>query len=188
MAIREVLSLENDNFNSSFFDPDTVRGLLTLFNLYNQGSGWLIISNLVRIIGDMTVVSGLDRSMQVFFEHNGLDKLNHIILCNDKQLATWCLWAASNIACESEDFAQKIVENDLFNTVASKLEQSNSFEIKKEAIIVVGNVLTTISPQLLEPLLDHYQSLLTSYMQGCTMISDVKVINNILDTIEYFGQ
>ena len=67
------------------------------------------------------------------------------------------------------------------------MEHSNIFDITKESIMAVGNVLTIIATDHLDDLLNQYDSLLKSYMRGSTMISDFRLIANILDTIEHFG-
>ena len=68
------------------------------------------------------------------------------------------------------------------------MEHSTLFDIKKESMMAVGNLLTTIASEHIEPILDRYDTLLKSYLRGTTMISDVRLIENILDTIEHLGE
>lgn len=56
----------------------------------------------------MASTGGLEESMKVFFEQNGLDRLNLIILNSDRSLAMEALWIVSNIACDNEESAKKV--------------------------------------------------------------------------------
>lgn len=49
------------------------------------------------------------------------------------------------------------------------METHVNFEIRKEAIFVVGNVLTCISPEYIHELLAHHDGLLKSYLSGLKM-------------------
>lgn len=90
----------------------------------------------------------------------------------------------SNIACDSEGSALKVVLNDVFDTVVDKLSHSVDFEIKKEAMMVVGNVLTCMPMQHVREVLDKYDQMLHHYFQGLTMISNNGLINAILESVD----
>ena len=64
---------------------------------------------------------------------------------------------------------------------------SSIVEVRKEAMIVIGNILTTIPAEMLNNLLlnDEQQTLLKDYLQGLNLISNQTVIWNILDTVEH---
>ena len=68
------------------------------------------------------------------------------------------------------------------------MDYSQHFEVKKEAIMTVGNVLTCVPLQLLEGLLEH-ETLLNIYLrEGPRMLQDKNIIFNVLSVIEHFGQ
>ena len=59
---------------------------------------------------------------------------------------------------------------------------------RKEAIITAGNVLITLRPDHAMQLIEQYQDLLTSYLNGLQLISSEDVILSILDVIEHFAK
>lgn len=81
----------------------------------------------LRIIGEMISTASIDESLQIFFAKNGLDTINLILKEQDMSMSVEVLWILSNIACDTEESAMKVVCNDVFNTVIDKLAHSVDF-------------------------------------------------------------
>ena len=64
--------------------------------------------------------------------------------------------------------------------------QSQNFAVRKEAMIVVGNILTCLPTQHLFSALEMDDNILVNYLQGLKCISQETLINNILETVEHF--
>ena len=127
--------------------------------------------------------------MDVFFRENGLEKLNQVIMYdNDRSLQTQALWTLSNIACDSEKSATILAQNDIFNTIAFLMGDTTDLDIKKESTMTIGNLFTCLPVEVLDKILTDDDDLLKNYMEGLKMISDKNLINNILNTIEHFGE
>ena len=183
-AAREITNRSLDAFNQRFFDSATVKQLLSLFNRCNTTELEFTKSNLIRIFGHMCSTVNCIEGMQTFIQANGLEMFQQLLLGNDQSHAVDSLWALSNLACENEFFALKLAQSDIFNTIVDKMENSNVLSIKKECYITIGNLLSTLSVENLEELLNHYDKLLESYFKGGEMISERSVIINILCTVE----
>ena len=65
---------------------------------------------------------------------------------------------------------------------------STVLAIKKESTITIGNLFTCLPVEVLDKILEDDDTLLKNYMEGLKIISDKNLINNILNTIEHFGE
>ncbi len=102
------------------------------------------LANALRIVGEMVSTAGISKAIQTFFTCNGLDKFNAILKTNEKGLKVETLWVLSNIACDDHDTALKVVRNDIFTTLLEILEFSTDIDLKRESIMVIGNILTCL--------------------------------------------
>jgi hypothetical protein len=94
----------------------------------------------------------------------------------------------ANLACDSPTSAMAVIQNEIFETILQKIGSLN-FEVRKEAIICVGNVLTCMPVQHLKELLQQCEAdYWKSYFEGLTFISNENVIMSVLETIEHFGK
>ena len=73
------------------------------------------------------------------------------------------LWVLSNVGCDSYQSALHVLTNDVFNTVNQKMLSQN-FAVRKEAMIVVGHILTCLQSEHLYSVLEMDDSLLTNYL------------------------
>ena len=114
----------------------------------------------------------------------------HKILQTDtfkaKELRKEVLWGLSNIAGQNEKFAYILSLDGIFKTVIQFLE-SPDIDLRKEAIIIVGNVLTTMPIDKIKPLLDKNKKLLSIFMKGMEfdISNHSKIVHNIFDVIEH---
>ena len=171
------------------FDTDTVERILFLIQSLApeaQSYSTLELLSLVRILGEMASLQGMTDALQTFFAKNGLDRLNLLLQSGDQTLVLDVMWTLTNIACDSAEAAINIGTNDIFEAVVQKLESQN-FHLRKEAIFVVGNVLTCLPGENLYEFIVQNDDMLTHYFSGMSMISNNGVLLSILATIDHFG-
>lgn len=118
-----------------------------------------------------------------------MDRLNALFAQKSNLLSCEILWLVSNLGCDGNSIALKLVQNDIMNSVIAFL-RSADLNVKTQAFYVVGNILTTL--QNYEDIfrtLDHFgPDLLKNYVAGLEMISNETLLNHVLDTIDFLLQ
>ena len=83
--------------------------------------------------------------MSQLLSNNVLDRL-HAVLRQYHQVANReIFWCVGNIACHSPEVCIGLVNNAIFSVIVSNMSNPEILT-RKEAIITIGNVLITLSP------------------------------------------
>ena len=83
--------------------------------------------------------------------------------------------------------AIKLAQNEIFDMITMHLENCDIF-IRKEAVYTVSNILTTLDPKDTLSLLQINERLLKVFLDCLQLITDEKIIFEVLSVIEFFGK
>ena len=114
--------------------------------------------------------------------HNYLDRLHADINQGDVEMVTEAVWAVSNLIADCPDNCRRVLDNEVFNKIY-KLARSHVLKQRKEALIVLSYIVTSMTPpEVMQTCLD-YTDLLPAIVDGLN-IKEQQHINTMLSAIE----
>lgn len=147
VATLETIKVYSDHQIKAFSNEETVKRLLSLVQRYSRTSNateQFELTCTIRLLGEMVVAAQMASQIQILIQNNGLDKLNLLLASHPESIQVEVLWCLSNIACDSAESAVAIIRNDLFQTLMEKVQNSERIEVRKESMITIGNILTSM--------------------------------------------
>ena len=112
-----------------------------------------------------------------------IGRLHADLNLSNQEMVTEALWATSNLAADLPNVCKTLVQNEIFDRILS-LAKSQVLKIRKEALITLSHVATTLDSVDMIKLCLSYEELLETLVLGLKMTTDQSLLTTLLDTIK----
>lgn len=134
-----------------------------------------------RILANIATTSNPITIESLMFHHY-LERLHADMNLGTNDMIAEAVWAVSNLVADSPDNCKRVVENAIFEKIL-QLSRSNSLRQRKEALIALSYIVTTMKPPEVMQVCLLYVDVLATLADGLE-IKDQTLVVTLLKTVE----